>query len=214
VTGTVAHKFGAKRGAILGAWAIAHRKGRRPVVKWAEFSEYKKSNNVWNSYPSAMICKVAEVMALKAQFGINGFVSQEEAGEIQAIQDGGRAINPASGEVLSDTGADEHEADTYAAEWDKAHKYFRASLGDARKTLSLTAAAAGECAKAILTSRHGTDSTKDRTPNELRDLADAIKADPKILVPDLAPVIEAELVTDDDIPAFDEEAPFVAGGAS
>lgn len=77
---TVAHKFGAKRGAILGAWAMACHEKRPPVIVWSEFSEYNKGNNVWKQYPSAMIQKVAEVMALKRQFGINGLVTQEEIG--------------------------------------------------------------------------------------------------------------------------------------
>ena len=74
----VVHKFGVKRGAILGAWAIALHANRLPVIVWAEFNEYNKGNSVWKQYPSAMIQKVAEVMALKRQFGINGLVSQEE----------------------------------------------------------------------------------------------------------------------------------------
>lgn len=77
---TVSHKFGAQRGAILGAWAMACHAKRPPVIVWAEFAEYNKGNQVWKTYPSAMIQKVAEVMALKRQFGINGLVTQEEIG--------------------------------------------------------------------------------------------------------------------------------------
>jgi phage recombination protein Bet len=77
---SVRHKFGLKRGAILGAWAMATHALREPVIVWAEFGEYNKSNGTWRQYPSAMIQKVAEVMALKRQFGINGLVSQEEIG--------------------------------------------------------------------------------------------------------------------------------------
>jgi phage recombination protein Bet len=80
--GRVTHRFGAKRGAILGAWAMVKHRKRDPVICFADFAEYDKSNerggDVWKRYPSAMICKVAEVMALKRQGGIAGLVTQEE----------------------------------------------------------------------------------------------------------------------------------------
>jgi phage recombination protein Bet len=80
--GRVIHRFGAKRGAILGAWAMVKHRRREPSICFADFAEYDKSNerggDVWKRYPSAMICKVAEVMALKRQGGIAGLVTQEE----------------------------------------------------------------------------------------------------------------------------------------
>ena len=80
----VTHKFGAKRGPILGAWARCDRKGKKPFIAYVEFAEYNKNTNIWKSYPSAMIQKVAEVFVLKRAFGINGLVTKEEidAGEI------------------------------------------------------------------------------------------------------------------------------------
>lgn len=77
-TDAVIHKFGAKRGKIIGAWAAAYHKTRRPAVCFVEFEEYKKNSDVWKKYPSAMIQKVAEVFVLKRQFGISGLVTQEE----------------------------------------------------------------------------------------------------------------------------------------
>jgi phage recombination protein Bet len=75
----VAHKFGLKRGRILGAWSKVSRKGMKPVITWAEFSEYNdEKSTTWKQYPSAMIQKVAEVFALKRQFGISGLVTREE----------------------------------------------------------------------------------------------------------------------------------------
>lgn len=57
------------------------RKDRaHPIVCEAYYSEYKKGGNVWNIYPSAMISKVAEVLALKRSFSINGIVTEEEIG--------------------------------------------------------------------------------------------------------------------------------------
>jgi phage recombination protein Bet len=79
----VTHKFGANRGHILGAWARCDRKGKKPFIAYVEFAEYNKNTNIWKSYPSAMIQKVAEVFVLKRAFGINGLVTKEEidAGE-------------------------------------------------------------------------------------------------------------------------------------
>ncbi len=79
VTPIVIHKFGkGERGKVIGGWAIVHKKGRRPVISYADIREYKKNNNVWNTYESAMICKVAEAFSLKRQFGISGLLTQEE----------------------------------------------------------------------------------------------------------------------------------------
>lgn len=77
----VNHSFGkGGRGKVIGAWAICYRKGRRPVIAYADYEEYNKKNPIWNTYKSAMCCKVAEVFALKRQFGISGLVTQEEMG--------------------------------------------------------------------------------------------------------------------------------------
>ena len=57
------------------------RKDRNhPVIAEAYYNEYKKGGNVWQTYPSAMISKVAEVLALKRSFAINGVVTEEEIG--------------------------------------------------------------------------------------------------------------------------------------
>lgn len=58
------------------------RKDRsHPITCEAYYNEYKKSSQVWTTYKSAMIGKVAEVLALKRSFSINGVVSEEEMGE-------------------------------------------------------------------------------------------------------------------------------------
>ena len=58
------------------------RKDRgHPITCEAYFSEYKKAGPVWSQYPAAMISKVAEVLALKRSFAINGVVSEEEMGD-------------------------------------------------------------------------------------------------------------------------------------
>lgn len=84
--GTVVHKFGTKRGKILGAYAVLYHKQFRPYACWVEFAEYFNANAnsqsgksfIWDRYPSAMIEKVAEVFALKRQFPIVGGLTTEE----------------------------------------------------------------------------------------------------------------------------------------
>lgn len=76
---TVNHKFGkGDRGKIIGAWAIVYKRGILPVIAYADYKEYKKNTSIWETYKSAMCCKVAEAFALKRQFGISGLVTQEE----------------------------------------------------------------------------------------------------------------------------------------
>ena len=73
------HQYGTKRGQIVGAYALVYRKDRKyPVYVFAPYEEYKADKRVWNSYPSAMILKVAESMALKRAFTVSGLVSREE----------------------------------------------------------------------------------------------------------------------------------------
>ncbi|MFT9486785.1 MAG: phage recombination protein Bet [Tepidibacillus sp.] len=79
--GSVDHSFGPKRGQIIGAWAIAYHKQRKPVVQFVDFNEYKMANRnspIWNSMPSAMIQKVAEVASLRRQFPVTGLYTMEE----------------------------------------------------------------------------------------------------------------------------------------
>jgi len=74
----VTHKFGSKRGKIIGAWAKVDHTKRSPVIVYVNFSEYNTGKTTWAQYPTAMIIKVAEVFALKRQFGISGLVTKEE----------------------------------------------------------------------------------------------------------------------------------------
>jgi phage recombination protein Bet len=84
----VTHKFGAKRGKIIGAWSKVDHKHRKPVIVYADFVEYNAPNSTtWKQYPSAMIQKVAEVLALKRQFGISGLVTREEMKDIDMTED-------------------------------------------------------------------------------------------------------------------------------
>ena len=71
----------ANRGHIVGAYATVYRDDRdKPAYFFAPFDNYNKRGGVWQQYPHAMIIKVAEAMALKRAFAINGLVTQEEVG--------------------------------------------------------------------------------------------------------------------------------------
>ncbi len=84
----VTHKFGTKRGNIIGAWAKCDRAGKKPFISYVDFKEYNQNNRVWNKYPSAMIQKVAETFVLKRAFGINGLVTQEELQTEDSVTNG------------------------------------------------------------------------------------------------------------------------------
>lgn len=85
--GEVYHKFGEERSEILGAYAVMHHEKFRPVAVFVDFEEYYQANsglangryaNVWDSMPSAMIIKIAEVFVLRRQFPLGGLYTREE----------------------------------------------------------------------------------------------------------------------------------------
>lgn len=87
VSDTITHTFKAtERGDIVGAWAKVMHRNRDPVIQYVPFSEYNQKKSTWNKYPSAMILKCAEALALKRQFGISGLVTQEEMGVELGVQ--------------------------------------------------------------------------------------------------------------------------------
>jgi phage recombination protein Bet len=77
---TVHHKFGAKRGKVIGGWARADAKGRRPVIVYVDFEEFNKGGSTWGKMPGVMIAKVAESHAIRRQFGLAGLYTKEEMG--------------------------------------------------------------------------------------------------------------------------------------
>lgn len=96
MTGLFKHSFAPKRGKIIAAWAVAKAKGRDPIICIADYEEYAKANassHTWRNYPSAMIQKVAEIMAMKRQYSITGMVGEEE------ISTGLMDINNDAGEI-------------------------------------------------------------------------------------------------------------------
>jgi len=100
---------GSDRGNIVGAYALVYRKGRKyPVYIFAPFEEYNGYNSVWNRYPSAMILKVAESMALKRAFSVSGLVSQEEM-DVQRLEDKEEKRKSGQDKVIKPADAKEEE---------------------------------------------------------------------------------------------------------
>lgn len=99
--GEVKHKPNFKeRGELIGAWARVEKEGVTPYVAFADFKEYyagykDENGNVkvgkygplkpqlWDTKPSMMIQKVAQTIALRMTFGINGMYAPEEVEEAQ-----------------------------------------------------------------------------------------------------------------------------------
>jgi len=92
VAGTVAHRFGEKRGDILGAWALAKHKSRDPVAVFVDFREYRGNSPIWSKYPSAMIEKTAQVVALKRQFDLTGLRGEDEGEDVGDAQASAPAV--------------------------------------------------------------------------------------------------------------------------
>ena len=109
---SVEHEYGTDRGDIIGAYAFVYRKDRKyPTYSFAPFEEYNAATRVWNSYPSAMILKVAESMALKRAFSVSGLVSREEMDMIQKENDkeNQSSSHPRDIEVVNDLSKREKE---------------------------------------------------------------------------------------------------------
>ena len=69
----ITHKFKQNdRGNIIGAYAVLKTRDHDNYVSYVNFREYDKRNNIWKSYPSAMIRKVAENDVYKKFADVNG----------------------------------------------------------------------------------------------------------------------------------------------
>lgn len=85
---SIAHKSGKFAGLESGVkdeagkkigWAkVYHKDFIVPVYQEADFAEYNTGKNVWASKPNTMIKKVAESMALRKAFNVNGVYAPEE----------------------------------------------------------------------------------------------------------------------------------------
>lgn len=86
VNGMPHHRFGPKRGAIIGAWGMMKHKMFDPISVFVDFHEYMEANihsESWRNNPSAMITKTAEIFVLRRQFPLSGLYCFEE----MAIED-------------------------------------------------------------------------------------------------------------------------------
>ena len=85
---SVIHRYtNEERGKIIGAYALVYRDDRPiPTYFYAHMADYYTNSGAWLQYPHAMIIKVAESMALKRAFAINGLVTKEEIGIEEPIK--------------------------------------------------------------------------------------------------------------------------------
>ena len=167
----VKHAYtGQDRGVIIGAYAIVYRKDRaHPIFCFAPFNEYNKGGRgVWGQYPSAMILKVAESMALKRAFSISGLVTEEEISDIEAARE-----NPASLQ------ADIKRKQSIQYLWNQYLKTY------------------GEDARAVMGEITGKDKTADYTDEDIKKLYENLtqKEQPENQENEATNVIDAEEVT-------------------
>jgi len=133
----IEHEYGADRGAIKGAYALVYRKDRRyPVYVFAPFKEYNAGTRVWASYPSAMILKVAESMALKRAFTVSGLVSREEMDVIQTRDESDNEKNKLESPDLKEGAVDvkqDNNVKTKEHKMTKREKEIKAIVGESKE---------------------------------------------------------------------------------
>ena len=73
---------------LLGGWARAYRKGRKPYYSEVPLAEYSTGKSNWAKMPGTMITKVAEMHALRAAFpqDFQGMYSSEEMAQATEVQ--------------------------------------------------------------------------------------------------------------------------------
>lgn len=89
INGIPIHKFGPKRGKIVGAWCVVKTKTRGNTIVFPDFTEYQAAlspkNSLWNTMPSAMIEKVAHSQALSRTFPLGVIFASEEEMPLESI---------------------------------------------------------------------------------------------------------------------------------
>lgn len=74
----ITHKFKQNdRGKLIGAYAVLKTTTHDNYVSYVDYREYDKKNQIWRSYPTAMIRKVAENDVYKRFVNINGLNDYE-----------------------------------------------------------------------------------------------------------------------------------------
>jgi phage recombination protein Bet len=173
----IKHRFGASRGKIAGAWAVAKHAQRPPFMAYVEFGEYyNPESDTWKKHPAAMIQKVAEVFVLRRQFGITGIVTREEMSRDLAHETGTLPAQPlraelsSSGEDVIEVPADGGEAATVSAKQDSedpGKPIVVPSATDFWRAVRAAAARSGEEAQAYVRSRSGGETDLRRLAPEV-----------------------------------------------
>lgn len=133
----VAHKYTGvedQRGAILGAWAIAYFKGKKPTYFFAAKSEYMPTNEAklkyspWGSQLSVMMLKCAQSYVLRIGSGVSGLVGDEESArametaidvsEAGEVITSGRRLTPEVEAVIARATDLEHPSWPYRPTWE------------------------------------------------------------------------------------------------
>lgn len=79
--GSVTHRITSPvRGRLLGAYAVAYRKGRPPYLAVVSLEEVRGKSAAWDTHPAIMAQTRAEVYAIRRQFQVTGLYAPEEFG--------------------------------------------------------------------------------------------------------------------------------------
>lgn len=103
INGIPIHKFGSKRGKIVGAWCVVKTKTRGNTIVFPDFAEYQAAlspkNSLWNTMPSAMIEKVAHSQALSRTFPLGVIFASEDEMPLESITE---SNEPAAQQTVED----------------------------------------------------------------------------------------------------------------
>ena len=173
---SVQHRFGAKRGKVLGAWAAAYARGRKPVVVWVDFEEYRKAGwDAWERMPATMIAKVAEAQALRRQFGLSGLYTDDELGASLngEVVDVSPEVEGDAAAVVEETEAHErpsHEQED-SSEADRARRKVFAAVSEWAKESGFDPEEAKEVAKEVLRRSYGVESCSNLSTEQWERVA-------------------------------------------
>jgi len=99
---------------LLGGWARAYRRGRKPYYSEVPMAEYSTGKSNWARMPGTMITKVAEMHALRGAFpqDFQGMYSSEEMDQAARGADRAADVAPAQSAAPSAQDASELRAMT------------------------------------------------------------------------------------------------------
>lgn len=121
------HKFGSKRGKIIGAWAVVKTKTRGNTVVFPDFAEYysalSEKNPVWKSMPSAMIEKVAQSQALSRTFPLGVVFASEDEIVMEIDTAGNDPVQPTPEQTQNPSMANELQKARDQKEQEKKEKF-------------------------------------------------------------------------------------------